>query len=120
LIVGDSVSFISQFAGTLPSIDVCYLDSWDLDWSDPMPSAEHGLAEWHAVRPLVKAGTILVIDDSPADLEWVPPGVRGQAEKFLRVNGFLPGKGALAHREIVSDPRVRVAWHGYNAVYLFA
>lgn len=121
LVVDDSVHFLTDFAqrreGTV--VGVCYLDSWDLDWSDPDPAAAHGLAEWHAVRPLMGPGSVLVIDDSPGSLDWVPEGHRQEAEAYLASHGYLPGKGALAHQELVADPRVSLKWHGYNSVYLF-
>lgn len=121
LVVDDSVRFLTGFAASHPDsiVGLCYLDSWDLDWSDPDPAAQHGLAEFRAIRPLLGTGSILVIDDSPGAMEWVPQDQQDNAGRYLRDRGYLPGKGALVHRELADDPHVRTAWHGYNAVYLF-
>lgn len=40
-----------------------YLDSFDLDRSDPMPSAIHHLMELTAARSLIGPGTIVCVDD---------------------------------------------------------
>ena len=122
LVVDDSVHFLAVFAQTHPDlkVDVCYLDSWDLDWSDPEPAARHGLAEWHAIAPLLGPGSILIIDDSPGSLQWVPENQRQLAATYQASRGVLPGKGELAHLELVADPLATVVWHGYNAVYTFS
>lgn len=121
LVVEDSVRFLTDFTASHRDVilGMCYLDSWDLDWSDPDPAAEHGLAEFHAIRPLLGRGSVLVIDDSPGTMAWVPQDKQDSADRYLRERGYLPGKGALVHRELANDPRVRIVWHGYNAVYHF-
>lgn len=121
LVVDDSVHFLTNFANERPelTVDLCYLDSWDLDWSDPEPSASHGLAEWHAIRPLMRKGSILMVDDSPVSLDWVPSEHKEKALRYRESRGYLPGKGALIHQELSADERVRVVWHGYNCVYVF-
>lgn len=120
--IGDSVEFIQNFSKktALSSVDVCYLDSWDLDWSDPDPAALHGLSEWNAVEPLMSKGSILIIDDSPSSMDWVPNQYREQAHAYEQSHGYLPGKGALVDLILRSDPRVEVIWHGYNSVYRFS
>jgi hypothetical protein len=122
LMVDDSVHFLTAFAQEHAGlkIDVCYLDSWDLDWANPDPAAIHGLAEWHAVSPLIGPGSALIIDDSPGSLEWVPTQHQEAAETYFASHGYLPGKGALAHQELIADPRVSAIWHGYNSVYVFS
>jgi hypothetical protein len=121
LAVEDSVRFLTSFAIDNPGlrVDVCYLDSWDLDWSNPDPAAAHGLAEWHAIKPRMGPGSVLVIDDSPSSLEWVPSSHHEEAKDYYSSHGYLPGKGALAHQDLLADPKVHVLWHGYNAVYEF-
>lgn len=39
----DSVSFLKQFAIQKTQPNLVYLDSWDLNWADPLPSALPGL-----------------------------------------------------------------------------
>lgn len=121
LVVDDSVHFLTSLAEQRPGlrVDVCYLDSWDLDFAAPDAAAAHGLAEWHAVSPLMGAGSILIIDDTPGSVEWVPAEHQEGARNYLASFGYLPGKGSLVHQELASNPHVRVVWHGYNVVYHF-
>jgi len=121
LVVCDSVTFLEKLSRDIGpnKVNMCYLDSWDLDWADPMPAALHGLAEWHAVRPMMESQSVLMIDDSPLGLEWVPEHARDSAKEFYAEYGYWPGKGALVHQELCKDPRVSVVWHGYNSVYAF-
>jgi hypothetical protein len=78
---GDSVAFLHDFAsGPEPrQIDLLYLDSYDLDVDDPFPSAFHHIKELIAIRPCLRAGSIVAIDDN-----IVAPG-----------GGYI-GKGYLA------------------------
>jgi hypothetical protein len=43
--------------------DFVYLDSYDIDWSKPHPSAMHHIKELIAVRPMLQEGTLIVVDD---------------------------------------------------------
>jgi hypothetical protein len=50
LVVSDSINFLKN---ELPGghIDVFFLDSWDVDWTNPLESAIHGLKEFQAIMP---------------------------------------------------------------------
>lgn len=62
----DSVSHLGRLGrGGKLDIDLLYLDSFDLDWRNPHPSALHHLLELCAVMPLLARGTLVVVDDSP-------------------------------------------------------
>ena len=121
LIVSDSVSFLQDFARNHvgENVDICYLDSWDVDWQDPEPSMEHGLAEFHAIERLLGPGSVLLIDDTPTSLDVMPLRGRDAAASFLGQRGFLPGKGALVIQELQSRSNVRVIWQGYSVAYEF-
>lgn len=117
LVVQDSVEFLEGFAafGSGALINLCYLDSWDLDWNDPHPAAIHGLAEWNALLPMLGAGSKVLIDDTPTDISWVPENYRDQALEYEAEFGTLPGKGALILREIEEKSLpVKYLWRGYN------
>ena len=43
-----------------------YLDSFDLDWRYPYPSAAHHLKELASITKLLHTDTLVVVDDSPA------------------------------------------------------
>jgi len=121
LVVQDSVSFLQAFVAQDPlrTVDLCYLDSWDVDWADPQASMEHGLAEFQAIAPLLHSGSILLIDDTPTALEFVPAAHLEQAKRFLAQHGFLPGKGALVMQALGRRPDVRVIWEGYSVGLAF-
>jgi predicted O-methyltransferase YrrM len=60
----DSVSFLHRFSREHPGeIDVLYLDSYDVDWNDPHPSAMHHLKELCAAMPGLRRGSLVVVDD---------------------------------------------------------
>lgn len=66
---GDSVAYLQSLADNppedLPHLDLLYLDSYDLDPNNPTPSAVHHLKELVAIAPLLRAETLVVVDDSP-------------------------------------------------------
>jgi len=74
----DSVAWLHQLSreGEL-DIDLLYLDSFDVDWRNPHPSALHHLFELCAVMPLVASGTLVVVDDSPR--QWFAAVQEGSA-----------------------------------------
>lgn len=121
LIVSDSVAFLQSFAQEHAGmqVDICYLDSWDVDWQDPVPSMDHGLAEFHAIEKLLKPGSVLLIDDTPMSLEDVPLSEKEAASSFLALRGFLPGKGALIVQELQARSNIRVVWEGYSVALEF-
>lgn len=61
----DSIAWLAEFPRRFPErlMHLIYLDSYDIDWNDPHPSALHHLQEfvhaWHLLRP----GGLLVVDD---------------------------------------------------------
>lgn len=67
IICDDSVHFLETWVKEHPGqkADIVYLDSFDLDWSDPFPSADHGLKEYFAILPALQKGSLLLIDDTP-------------------------------------------------------
>ena len=93
-----------------------YLDSFDVDFSDPLPAAEHCLREVQAVLPALKAGALLLIDDSPACLDDVPENARASASTIFAEFGAWPGKGMLAQR-FLANRGVTPIRHGYQALY---
>lgn len=117
--VMDSVQFLNRFSEITSerSADLIYLDSWDVDWSNPRPSAEHGKRELVAIRPLLSAGTVIVIDDTPAQIDWVPISNKDIALKFKNEFGVLPGKGAF-YNQALAGINYKVLYHDYNLVLI--
>jgi hypothetical protein len=92
---GDSVAFLRSLADgaldgpldtPLRNLDLLYLDSFDWNPNDSFPSAFHHLKELVAVAPLIRAETLVVVDDSPSSMV-----------------GFFDSKGAF---NLVAQPRV--------------
>ncbi|WP_218064136.1 MULTISPECIES: hypothetical protein [Nguyenibacter] len=75
-----------------------YLDSFDLDLENPVPSAVHHAMEVMAARRLIGEGTIICVDDFD-----VPP--LGQGGKGLIVDQFMSSIGA------------EVVYSGYQKVW---
>jgi FkbM family methyltransferase len=69
---GDSVAFLKTLVDARPPqakpIDLLYLDSFDVDLHNPLPSANHALKELLAAAPLLSHEALVVVDDSPLSL----------------------------------------------------
>lgn len=120
LVCADSVAFFEEWtrvpANTVAN--VIYLDSYDLDFYNPEPSGNHGLAEYNALRPVIKKDTLLLIDDTPVNPYWLD--TRGKEYddmvKFYNMNAFLPGKGMFVLNEIRNADKLL---HNYQVLYKF-
>ena len=64
---GDSVAILAHLAKRLNSekrtIDLLYLDSFDVDWHNPIPSAVHHLKELVSIVGAITQKTLVVVDD---------------------------------------------------------
>jgi hypothetical protein len=77
----DSVQFLKEFD---KEIDFLYLDSFDYEKENPLPSQEHHLKEIQVVYNKLKPESIVMIDD--CDL---PGGGKGRlAIDFLTARGW--------------------------------
>lgn len=59
----DSVTWLKSCTN-LNTVDLFYLDSYDVDWANDSPSAEHHLQEFLVIEPNLAPGTIVAIDDN--------------------------------------------------------
>lgn len=118
--VMDSVDFLKKFTILTghKKADLIYLDSWDVDWNNPYPSARHGKNEIETIKSYIKPGTILIIDDTPNSLEWIPRESRKIALEFMETYGVLPGKGAF-FKSALEGIRYETLHHAYNIVLRF-
>lgn len=84
------------------SIDFLYLDSYDVDFLNPLPSAEHHLKEFLSVKHLLHKGSVVLIDDTPVSPEWLDGGVNSSIySKFKeQFNPRMTGKGSLVADEL--------------------
>lgn len=70
VLTGDSVAVLPDVARRLVTagrtIDLLYLDSYDVDWAYPTPSAVHHLKELVSIVGALRADTLVVVDDAPS------------------------------------------------------
>lgn len=121
LICEDSVEFLKDWVEENPGVqaDVVYLDSYDMDWYNPHPSAEHGLKEFIALKPSFKTGTLLLIDDTPNNPYWFDfrdNALYNDMVKYYETHNFLPGKGQYV---LDVNKEANVLLHNYQVLYKF-
>ena len=65
LVCNDSVLALHSLASVMPGqqASLLYLDSFDLDIADPMPSATHHMMEVAAASSLLGGGSLVAVDD---------------------------------------------------------
>lgn len=97
---GDSVKVLYQLAkqGDLENIDLLYLDSFDLDKKNHLPSAFHHMKEISCVLPLLKQGTVICVDDN------------------IVVDNKKIGKGVLV-AELMNNIGAKMLFDGYQMVW---
>jgi hypothetical protein len=99
LICNDSVAALYDLSRLLTGpAALVYLDSYDLDAADPVPSAIHHAMELAAVRPLLGPGTLVCIDD-------------------YAIGEKSGGKGLIVDRFFTSI-RATVLYSGYQKLWL--
>ena len=96
----DSVQFLASRDWT--GFDLFYLDSYDVKWRRPGPSAEHHLREFEAIKQYLVPGTVLAIDDNT----------------FLAEDGSRTGKGMMIYDCLARLGRLP-DYDGYQLIYLF-
>jgi len=120
----DSVRYLNNLSKTFIKkkikVSMFYLDSFDVDWRYPYPSAAHHLKELVAINKVLNEDTLVVVDDSPA------VGNLGQNEnqpdqpwKVLSSPSPLPtigGKGFLVH-EYASHVGAKLIFSHYQTAW---
>lgn len=116
----DSVSFLKQFVGHNSQLSLVYLDSWDVHWSDPLPSALHGLHEFLVALPLLRNGALLLVDDTPLNrdvMHSLQPEHVEEFDRFTQAYGFTPGKGALIKQFLIKNAMGKEIKHDYQLLW---
>jgi hypothetical protein len=120
LVHNDSVAFFKEWTSesTYTSADIIYLDSYDLDFYNPEPSAKHCLAEYMALKSAIKKDTLLLIDDTPMNPYWLD--TRGETYydmlDYYGTFGIMPGKGMYVLDEVKNADKLI---HNYQVLYRF-
>ena len=123
----DSVSYLSKiskkFFENKTKVSMFYLDSFDLDWRYPFPSASHHLKELAAITKILNKETIVVVDDSPANANVVHEDNNTLAWKVMTEPSPPPtigGKGFLVHEYAMHVGAkllfsyYQAAWNNFN------
>ena len=124
----DSVRYLnglcSQFLKNRTKVTMFYLDSIDVNWRYPYPSAAHHLKELVVINRVLLPTTLLVVDDSPATGNLtLTEDLNVKNWKVLGLPSPPPtigGKGYLVH-EFASHVKANLlfshyqaAWFGFN------
>jgi hypothetical protein len=115
----DSIAFLLKYDQG-DKIDLLYLDSWDVDWQNPIQSCVHGLHEFLSISRSLRNGALVLIDDTPVDpsvMEKVQPKYLPEFLKFKEKYGFYPGKGALVKQLIQSTNKHKIISHEYQFLF---
>lgn len=100
-------------------VDFLYLDSYDVDFLDPKPSAEHHLKEFNLIKHLLKPGSVVLIDDTPCSPEWLDGGLKSPIYEKLKKQ-FDPnmcGKGSLVNLELEKMGAKKIM-HQYQTLWV--
>jgi hypothetical protein len=112
LSIGDSVEFLQSLYYNKESVDLIYLDSYDVDWENPEPAELHGEAEFKIAMELVRIGGIILIDDTPTSAAAIRVGIH-MNERMSGGPQAIRGKGAKALQLVETNPNFSVIYHDY-------
>ena len=100
--VRDSVNLLENFHGRASArgVTFAFLERYDLDLDNPVPSMERGLKECNALLPMLKERTLGLSDDTPRSASSFG-NQEQKAQDCMDRFGILPGKGALVLKQEV-------------------
>jgi hypothetical protein len=114
----DSVKFLKEWDG--PKIDAAYLDSYDLEYLNPIDSANHGKNEMEALLPHLKDNSFVLIDDTPKNPIYLPwrNETAQQVGMMYQITQMMPGKGMLVEDVLKkSNFNYEVVIHQHQVLY---
>jgi len=115
---GDSVKFLEIAAAAAEPdsqvLDLLYLDSFDLDKANPLPSALHHLMELTASAPLIRPDTMVVVDDSFLSIQGIA-GPNGQIQVVAEPT--IDGKGRFI-AEYARHVGAEMMFQGYQCGWI--
>jgi predicted O-methyltransferase YrrM len=112
LSIGDSVEFLQSLYDNKESVDLIYLDSYDVNWENPEPAELHGEAEFKIAMELARVGGIILIDDTPTPGAASRVGIR-MSDAVLGGSPSIRGKGAKALQLVEANPNFSILYHDY-------
>jgi len=120
---GDSVHYLnnlcSKFLKNKTKVSMFYLDSFDVDWRYPYPSAAHHLKELTAINKILLPETLVVVDDSPANgnLSFRDDQNKRSWEVLETPPPSIGGKGFLVH-EYATNVKAKLLFSHYQAAWI--
>ena len=117
----DSVRYLSKLSGNFfkdkMKVSMFYLDSFDVDWRYPYPSAAHHLKELVAISRILHKDTLVVVDDSPANGNLIQAEQGSNKwEVTMSPPPTIGGKGFLVH-EYASHVGAKLLFSHYQAAW---
>ncbi len=118
--LGDSVEFIKSIKY---KVQAAYLDSYDIDWLNYEPSAQHGKNEFEALLSKLDDRSIVLIDDTPSSPHFLP--WRGETYNTVKdlyeITNTMPGKGMYVE-DVLNEHKHEYTWekvhHQYQALFI--
>jgi predicted O-methyltransferase YrrM len=111
----DSVKFLRHLTGRLlaegKTIDMLYLDSFDLDWVYWYPSATHHLKELCAAMRVIRSDTLVAVDDCALNGLFVQDS---PSSVHFVIQPIIGGKGRLI-AEYATACGAKLEFSGYQA-----
>ncbi len=114
----DSVRYLSSLSKKIwidkKKISLFYLDSFDVDWKYPYPSAAHHLKELTAISKILQKETLVVVDDAPAVGNLIHD--KNMWTVLKSPPPVIGGKGFLVH-EYAEDVGAKVVFSNYQTAW---
>ena len=124
---GDSVGYLNNlssiFLKNKTKVSMFYLDSFDIDWRYPYPSAAHHLKELTSINRILHKDTLVVVDDSPANGNLTR--IENESDSSWKILTFpespspsptIGGKGFLVH-EFAAHVGAKLVFSHYQAAW---
>lgn len=111
-IISDSVKYLQTLTDDeIKNVDLFYLDSYDLNLLDPIPSQLHHYRELSSIYDNLSDDVIIVVDDNfkpPCWVEWKTVNNGESVSKILNFEGNrIIGKGTLIDCFLLQEGWVR-------------
>lgn len=122
VICKDSIEgIISLMNYKIHELDLLYLDSLDTKFDNDSESANHALNEFKSSIFYLKNKSLIFIDDTPINIDYLPPWVkndtnRGKNPKYINSLKFPCGKGRNILEFIKDKPEFQIINHKYQII----
>lgn len=114
VVCSDSVAYLHLLAHQLDrEISLLYLDSFDVNWLDLVPSAVHHLKELVSIKPCLTRDTLVMVDDSPIYTHVYP---NGKDDLVLIGDNCIGGKGRYV-ADFAKDVGAKMLWNHYQTAW---